>query len=135
MDDVGLFYGHLDYCMAIWSISWSFGIFYGHFIYFVAIWYIFPVLVCWTKKNLATLYPTRFSSVRFGSLHSVRARLRTVGAESQRPVREPLEAQVRVDPGVVPRVAGVEPLHRSRRCGFAPPAVENQRELLHRLQS
>jgi hypothetical protein len=37
------------------------GIFYGHLAYFVAIWYIFgnlyvfPVLVCCTKKNLATL--------------------------------------------------------------------------------
>jgi hypothetical protein len=39
------------------------GIFYGHLVYFVAIWYIlclfginFPVLVFCTKKNLATLY-------------------------------------------------------------------------------
>jgi hypothetical protein len=28
------------------------------FVYFVAIWYIFPVLVCCTKKNLATLNKT-----------------------------------------------------------------------------
>jgi hypothetical protein len=41
---------------------WPFGLFYGYFVYFVAIWYIlwlfdmfFPVLVCCTKKNLATL--------------------------------------------------------------------------------
>jgi hypothetical protein len=34
------------------------GIFYGHLAYFVAIWYIFPVLVCCTKKNLATLVET-----------------------------------------------------------------------------
>jgi hypothetical protein len=38
------------------------GIFYVHFVYFTAIWYIFrlfgiyfPVLVCCSKKNLATL--------------------------------------------------------------------------------
>jgi uncharacterized membrane protein (DUF485 family) len=29
-------------------------IFYGHLVHFVLIWYIFPVLVSWTKKNLAT---------------------------------------------------------------------------------
>jgi hypothetical protein len=32
-----------------------FGIFCGHFIYFIVIWYIFPVLICCIKKNLATL--------------------------------------------------------------------------------
>jgi hypothetical protein len=37
------------YFMAIWSILWPFGIFYGHLVY------IFPVLVCCTKENLATL--------------------------------------------------------------------------------
>jgi hypothetical protein len=56
----GLFYGHLSilygllvYFMAIWSILWSsvniirpFGIFYGNF----------PVLVSFSKKNLATLF-------------------------------------------------------------------------------
>jgi hypothetical protein len=41
---------------------WPFGLFYGQFLYFVAIRYVlllfgifFPVLVCFTKKNLATL--------------------------------------------------------------------------------
>jgi hypothetical protein len=56
-----IFYGHLIYITAI-------GIFYGHLVYFMAIWYILwhfryilwsfgillPVLVCCTKKNLAT---------------------------------------------------------------------------------
>jgi hypothetical protein len=28
---------------------------YGHLVFLVAIWYIFPVLVCCTKKNLATM--------------------------------------------------------------------------------
>jgi hypothetical protein len=43
------------------------GIFYDHLVYFVVIWYIFPVLVFWTKKNLATLVnlrPVRYKSVR-----------------------------------------------------------------------
>jgi hypothetical protein len=51
MEDVGILYVHLVYFtaignithIAIWYILWSFGIF-------------FPVLVCCTKKNLATLH-------------------------------------------------------------------------------
>jgi hypothetical protein len=45
-----------------WYILWPFGLFYGHLIYFVdfiVIWYIFPFLVCCTKKNLATLIEAR----------------------------------------------------------------------------
>jgi hypothetical protein len=38
----GVLYGHLQYFMAIWYIFWLFGVFC-------------PVLVCWSKKNLATL--------------------------------------------------------------------------------
>jgi hypothetical protein len=49
--------------MAIWSILLPFGLFCGYLVYFVVIWYmhflvigfIFPVLVCYMKKNLATL--------------------------------------------------------------------------------
>jgi hypothetical protein len=57
----GLFYRNLVYLTEIWSILQKFGIFCGHLVYFVAIWYIlwsfgrFFVLVCCTKKNLATL--------------------------------------------------------------------------------
>jgi hypothetical protein len=47
MDDVGIFYGHLVYFTAIWHAFWTFGIFCGNF---------FPVLVCCTKKNLATMF-------------------------------------------------------------------------------
>jgi hypothetical protein len=43
------------YFKDIWYILWQFGIFCGILVYFVAIWYIFPVLVCCTKKNLAVL--------------------------------------------------------------------------------
>jgi hypothetical protein len=63
----GIFYGHLVYFMAISYILWPFRIFYGHLVYFMAIsyilWpfvnlvvfrYIFPALVNYVKKNLAT---------------------------------------------------------------------------------
>jgi hypothetical protein len=42
--------------MAIWNIVRTFGKFYVHLVHFVFIWYIFPVLVTWTNKNLATLF-------------------------------------------------------------------------------
>jgi hypothetical protein len=42
----GLFYGHLVYFVAIWYILWLFDIF-------------FPVLVCRTRKNLATPWLTQ----------------------------------------------------------------------------
>jgi hypothetical protein len=38
MEDVGVYYGHLVYFVAIWDISWLFGTFCGHLVYFVAIW-------------------------------------------------------------------------------------------------
>jgi hypothetical protein len=41
--------------MAIWSILQLFGIVGDRWVYFMVIGYIFPVLVCCTKKNLATL--------------------------------------------------------------------------------
>jgi hypothetical protein len=44
--------------LAIEDVSvflWPFCRFYGHLVYFMAIWYIFPLLVCYIKKNLATL--------------------------------------------------------------------------------
>jgi hypothetical protein len=45
--------------LAIRYILWPCCIFCGHLVYFVVIWYIFPVLVCCTKKNLETLTRTR----------------------------------------------------------------------------
>jgi hypothetical protein len=39
-----------------WYILCPFGLFYGHLVYFMVVWYIFTVLVCCTKKNLATLH-------------------------------------------------------------------------------
>jgi hypothetical protein len=65
-----------------WYILWPFGLFYGHlvyfvadwytylvaiFVYFIVIWYIFSLLVCCTKKNLATVKKTRRRRIIFFS--------------------------------------------------------------------
>jgi hypothetical protein len=52
MVNVGIFYDHLEYFMAIWYNLWLFGIVCGHLLYFSPFWNV------WTKKNLATLVPT-----------------------------------------------------------------------------
>jgi hypothetical protein len=51
MQDVGLCYGHLDYFTAIWSR------YFGPFGIYLWLFGIFPVLLCCTEKNLATLLP------------------------------------------------------------------------------
>jgi hypothetical protein len=47
IEDVGIFYEHSVYFKAAWYMLYS-----------VVIWYIFPFLVCHTKKNQATLVAT-----------------------------------------------------------------------------
>jgi hypothetical protein len=47
------------YFLTIRSIWRPFEIFYDHLVCFVVIRYIFPVLLFWTKKNLATLITDR----------------------------------------------------------------------------
>jgi hypothetical protein len=49
MEDVGVFYGHLVYFTAIWSILRPFGLFYGHLVCI-----FLPIWEYRTKKNLAT---------------------------------------------------------------------------------
>jgi hypothetical protein len=51
MVDVGIFYGQLVNLTAIWYLPWQ-------LVHFTVIWYIFPVLVCCSEKNLATLVHT-----------------------------------------------------------------------------
>jgi hypothetical protein len=75
----GIFYGHLVCFVVIWYILWPFGMLCGQLVYFMAIWYVLwtfgiflPVLVCCTKKNLATglsenLRNTWFDMVRTSS--------------------------------------------------------------------
>jgi hypothetical protein len=58
LENIDIFYGHLEYSMPIWKILWPFGIFYYHLAQFVFIWYIFSVLVSCNEKNLATLSAT-----------------------------------------------------------------------------
>jgi hypothetical protein len=53
--NLGQFRRVLVYLVAFRRIFPPFGKFYGHLISLVVIWYILPVLVCCTKKNLATL--------------------------------------------------------------------------------
>jgi hypothetical protein len=48
MEDVGTFYDHVVYLV-------DFSRFWGHLVYFMVLWYIIPVLVCCTKRYLATL--------------------------------------------------------------------------------
>jgi hypothetical protein len=47
-----IFFDYSVYLAAIWNI-------YDHLVCFVVIRYIFPVLLFWTKKNLATLITDR----------------------------------------------------------------------------
>jgi hypothetical protein len=67
MDDVGIFYVHSVYFVAIWYVLRPFGMFcvhlayimYGYLVYFIRFGTFFPFLVCCTKNNLATLDGSR----------------------------------------------------------------------------
>jgi hypothetical protein len=50
----------LVYFLDIWSIFQPFGICHSHLVNVLEVWYISPVLVCCTKKNLATLENKNF---------------------------------------------------------------------------
>jgi ABC-type spermidine/putrescine transport system permease subunit II len=54
MDNVYLFYDHLEYFMAIWYNLRPFGIVCGHLVIFFPFWYVL------NKKNLATLCATLY---------------------------------------------------------------------------
>jgi hypothetical protein len=56
MVDVGIVYVQLVFFIAIWYILWLFGTFYGYLVYIFWLFGTFsPILVCYSKKNLATL--------------------------------------------------------------------------------
>jgi hypothetical protein len=71
----GIFYIHLVYFISIWYILSPFGIFYLHLVYFISIWYIlwlydhrdmsymYPVLLCCTKKNIANQILTTSTTI------------------------------------------------------------------------
>jgi hypothetical protein len=49
LENVDIVCGHLEYFTDVWD-------FYDHLLHFVFIWYmVYPVLVSYTKKNLASL--------------------------------------------------------------------------------
>jgi hypothetical protein len=48
MENVCLFNAHLEHFTTIWHFLWPFGTFCGNLV-------LFPVLVCCTKNNMATL--------------------------------------------------------------------------------
>jgi hypothetical protein len=60
--DLGKNFGVLQWELLVYftSIFWLFCLFSSYFAYFLVILYIFPVLVCCSKNNLATLIGMRF---------------------------------------------------------------------------
>jgi hypothetical protein len=63
--NLGKFWRDLQWKILAYVVYiWPFGLFYGHMIYFMVTYLVyFPVLVCCTKKNLATAHPTRLCLV------------------------------------------------------------------------
>jgi hypothetical protein len=59
MEDVGIFYDHLEYFTSIWYNLWPFGTVCGPLVHF------FPIIIVRTKKNLATLVPTLNDAMEF----------------------------------------------------------------------
>jgi hypothetical protein len=51
----GIFCGHVVYC----TYGYLIYVFCSHLVYCMVFWYIFPVLVCCAKKDLATLEKRR----------------------------------------------------------------------------
>jgi hypothetical protein len=51
LENVGIFYGHLEYIIDVWNILWHFGIFCGR------LWYTFSCYGTLYQKHLATLPP------------------------------------------------------------------------------
>jgi hypothetical protein len=49
LENVTIWYGHLEYCSYIWELFWPFGTFCANLVHFL------PVLLSRTKKNLAIL--------------------------------------------------------------------------------
>jgi hypothetical protein len=62
MENVGVYYDHLEYFAAIWYNLWPFDIDCGHLVYFSPLWYV------WTKKNLATLVQSPRLEIQAGSV-------------------------------------------------------------------
>jgi hypothetical protein len=66
MEYVGLFYGHLVYCTAIWYVVWAFCQFSGNLVYFPPFWYVLPIKSGNPAEaclRLASFEPTNFKYV------------------------------------------------------------------------
>jgi hypothetical protein len=55
MEYEGVFYGHLVYFTAIWSILRPFGILCGHLVCLMVIWHTFSTVGVLSQGNLAIL--------------------------------------------------------------------------------
>jgi hypothetical protein len=55
-------------------------LFSGHFVHLVVIWHIYPILLCRTEKNLATLPRGEFFKTRVGASSCPRTSLCLRGA-------------------------------------------------------
>jgi uncharacterized membrane protein YesL len=55
LENVGISYCRLVYFISIWYTLWSFGVLFCHLVCMGPFGIFFPVLVHFTKKNLATL--------------------------------------------------------------------------------
>jgi hypothetical protein len=78
LENVYIFYGHLECLMDIFDILWPSGTFY-----FMFIWYIFPFfLVSCTKKNLATLIVSIIQAEE-GRTHVPRSALKTIAVKTK----------------------------------------------------
>jgi hypothetical protein len=64
MEDVGVFYGHLVYFMAIWYIFWPFSIINGHLVYFLLFWYVLQRKSGNPELNLSEFLCTTFAPVQ-----------------------------------------------------------------------
>jgi hypothetical protein len=64
MANLGIFYDHLVYCIAIGNILWPFGIFCGHLVYFPPFWYFVPRKI-W-QPCLTHLIQVAFANGHFG---------------------------------------------------------------------
>jgi hypothetical protein len=70
LENVGIFYDHLEYFMAIWYNLLPSGIVCGHLVQIFTVWYV------WTKINLATLLESRFAGKVLSTETDLQAKLR-----------------------------------------------------------
>jgi hypothetical protein len=67
LENVDIFYGHLEYFMEIWDILWPFGTFCIHLVHFFPFWYHVPRKI-WQplavhEKFIANLIPLSLSKL------------------------------------------------------------------------